>query len=158
MSRQPEEFSRHNPGTGTPRDYAIFFTRKRAVGAAAAEEELDTHLGQCSGLRQWTAARGATLADAAPGIEVLEGLFAGPDRNLPAPWRLRVETGLFIGTVLVRNLPAARWRLLPNGYPVVHLAENTDLDVIALARARLETGAPDLRTVLPYAESLTPRL
>ncbi|MEN8584760.1 DUF6278 family protein [Burkholderia sp. RS01] len=83
------------------------------------------------------------------------GLLAGPDRNRPAPWRLRVETGLFLGTVLVRNVPAAQWWLLPNGHPVVRLAENTDLDVIALARARLETGAPDLRTVLPYAQSLT---
>lgn len=156
MSGQPADFSRHNPGTGAARDYAIFFTRRPAVDAAAVEKQLDAHLGQCSSLRQWTAARGATLADAAPGIEVLEGLLTGPDRNLPAPWRLRVEAGLFIGTVLVRNLPAARWRLLPNGYPVVHLAENIDLDVIALARARLETGAPDLRTVLPYAESLTP--
>ena len=158
MSRQPEEFSRHNPGTGTPRDYAIFFTRERAVGTAAAEKELDYPSGAVQQPPSMDRSPGATLADAAPGIEVLEGLFTGPDRNLPAPWRLRVETGLFIGTVLVRNLPAARWRLLPNGYPVVHLAENTDLDVIALARARLETGAPDLRTVLPYAESLTPRL
>ncbi|QCO98159.1 hypothetical protein FCN77_11180 [Arthrobacter sp. 24S4-2] len=156
MSGEPADFSRHNPGTGTPRDYAIFFTREPAANAAAVEKELDAHLGQCSSLRQWTAARGATLADVASGVEVLEGLLTGPDRNGPAPWRLRVETGLFIGTVLVRNLPVARWRLLPNGYPVVHLAENTDLDVIALARTRLETGAPDLRTVLPYAESLTP--
>ena len=50
-----------------------------------------------------------------------------------------------------------RWRLLHNGYPVVLLAENTDLDISALARSGLETGAPDLRTVLPCAERLTPR-
>jgi hypothetical protein len=47
--------------------------------------------------------------------------------------------------------------MLHNGYPVVHLAENTDLDISALARSGLETGAPDLRTVLPCAERLTPR-
>ena len=156
MSGQPADFTRPGPGTGTARDYAIFFTTEPAGDAAAVEKQLDAHLGQCSSLRQWTAARGATLADAVSGIDVLEGLLTGADRNRPAPWRLRVETGLFIGTVLVRNLPAARWRLLPNGHPVVHLAENTDLDVIALARARLETGAPDLRTVLPYAQSLAP--
>ena len=157
MSGLPADFSGHAPGAGAARDYAIFFTREPAGDAAAVEKHLDAHLGQCSSLRQWTAARGATLTDTGPGIEALEGLLTGPDGNRPAPWRLRVETGLFLGTVLVRNLPAARWRLLPNGYPVVQLAENTDLDVIALARARLETGAPDLRTVLPYAESLTPR-
>lgn len=156
MSGQPADFSRPTPDTGTARDYAIFFTRELAGDVAAVEKQLDAHLGQCSSLRQWAAARGATLADAAQGIEVLEGLLAGPEGNELAPWRLRVEAGLFIGTVLVRNLPAARWLLLPNGHPVVHLAENTDLDVIALARARLEIGAPDLRTVLPYAESLTP--
>ena len=50
-----------------------------------------------------------------------------------------------------------RWRLLHNGYPVVHLAENTDLDIRPLARSGLEIGAPDLRTDLPCAERLTPR-
>jgi hypothetical protein len=156
MSGQPADFSRHNPGTSTARDYAIFFTREPAGDAAAVEKQLDDHLGQCISLRQWTAARGKALTDATQGLEVLEGVLGEPDSSQPAPWRLRVETGLFIGTVLVRNLTSARWFLLPNGYPVVHLAEDTDLDVIALARARLETGAPDLRTVLPYAERLTP--
>ena len=157
MSGRPADFSRHGPGAGTARDYAILFTREPALGAAAVEKQLDCPSGAVQQPPSMDRARGATLADAASGIEVLEGLLTGPDRNRPAPWRLRVETGLFIGTVLVRNLPVARWRLLPNGYPVVHLAENTDLDVIALARARLETGAPDLRTVLPCAERLTPR-
>jgi hypothetical protein len=50
-----------------------------------------------------------------------------------------------------------RWRLLHNGYPVVHLVENTDLDISALARSGLEAGAPDLRADLPCAERLTPR-
>jgi uncharacterized protein DUF6278 len=153
MSRRLSEFSRPDPGTGIARDYAIFFTGERG-GAAALEEQLDAHLRQCSVLRQWASAQGEPLADAAPGLEALEGLLAKAAGNRPTPWRLRVEAGLFIGTVLVRNLSAAQWRLLPNGHPVVHLCGNTDLDVVALARARMETGAPDLRTVLPYAERL----
>lgn len=67
----------------------------------------------------------------------------------------QLDADLFIGTVLVRNLPP--WRMLHNGYPVVHLAENTALDISALARSGLQTGAPDLRADLPCAERLTPR-
>lgn len=91
--------------------------------------------------------RGARLADAAPGTEAFGGLRAGPE-------------GASGSKPVLASAPS--WsgtppRLLHNGYPVVHLAENTDLDISALARSGLETGAPDLRTVLPCAERLTPR-
>ncbi|MCO4236336.1 DUF6278 family protein [Pseudarthrobacter raffinosi] len=117
MSGQPADFSRHGPGAGTARDYAIFFTRELAGGVVAVEKQLDAHLGQCSSLRQWAAARGATLADAAQGIEVLGGLLTGPERIELAPWRLKVEAGLFIGTVLVRNSPRCGGSCCPTATP-----------------------------------------
>lgn len=154
MSGQPADFSLHGPVSGRARDFAIFFGGGDLGDPAARNKELEAHLGQCISLRQWAAHRGALLTESPSGIDVLEGLLATTGSTGPVPWRLRVETGLFIGTVLVRDLPGARWRLLPNGHPVIHLGEDSDLDVVALARARFETGAPDLRTVLPYARAL----
>lgn len=153
MNERLTEFIR-SPGSGTGGDYAVFFTKDPAGGPSEAAEELETYLGQCSILRRW-AASGRVLTDTAEGLEVLEELLDGPAGSRPPGSRLRIETGLFIGTVLVRNLPTARWQLLANGYPVIHLTEHSDLDVMAIARARLSTGTPDLRTVLPSAQILT---
>lgn len=127
MNGNVADFSRPSQAAGSSRDYAIIFAGKAGGNAAAAADQLEAHLGQCRVLRQWAAAGGGLLTDSGPGLETLEGLLVGQDRNRPTPWRLRVETGLFVGTVLVRNLPTARWTLLPKGYPVVHLGENTDL-------------------------------
>lgn len=93
MSGRPADFSRQGPGAGTARDHGIRFTREPAGSAAAAVR------------RPASTGRGARLADAAPGTGAFGGLRTGPDRNRPAPGRPGVEAGLFIGTVLVRNLP-----------------------------------------------------
>lgn len=152
MSEHLTEFIWHDPGNGAVRDYAVFITKESVGGESEAAGQLDAYLGQCGLLRQW-AAGGECLPDTEEGLEVLEKRLGGPADRRPPASRLRIETGLFIGTVLVRSLPTARWRLLSNGYPVIRLAED-DLDVMAIARARLSTGKPDLRTVLPYAEIL----
>ena len=44
-----------------------------------------------------------------------------------------------------------RWRLWPNGHPVVHLASGRDLDVAAMASDRVSKGAPLLADV--YADA-----
>ncbi|KRE64961.1 hypothetical protein ASG92_18380 [Arthrobacter sp. Soil736] len=152
MSEYLTKFLWQSSGRGAVRDYAVFITENDAGDPSGAAEQLNTYLGQCGLLRQWAASVGG-LSDTAEGLEVLEGLLAGRAAGRPPAPRLRIETGLFIGTVLIRNLSAS-WRLLPTGYPVIHLAENSDLDVMAIARERLAAGTPDLTTVLPYAESL----
>lgn len=154
MSEGLTKFLWRDPARSNVRDYAVFITKEHPGEASGAAEELGSYLGQCSIIRQWAASVGS-LSDTAEGLDILERLLAGPTAGRPPASRLRIETGLFIGTVLVRNLPTARWRLQPNGYPVIHLADNSDLDVMAIARTRLITGVPDLRTILPYAEDLT---
>jgi hypothetical protein len=57
MSGRPVDFSRQGPGAGTARDHGIRFTREPAGNAAAVEEQLDAHPGQCGGLRQRSAAQ-----------------------------------------------------------------------------------------------------
>jgi Family of unknown function (DUF6278) len=57
------------------------------------------------------------------------------------------EAGRFLGTVIVAQVPGARWRLWPDGHPVVRLPAGRDLDVIAVAHDRVSTGAPLLADV-----------
>lgn len=64
------------------------------------------------------------------------------------------EAGLFVGSVIVATVTGARWRLWPNGHPVVHLASGRDLDVAAMASDRVGKGAPRLADV--YADAADP--
>jgi hypothetical protein len=57
------------------------------------------------------------------------------------------EAGLFLGTVIIATIPDARWRVWPNGHPVVCLSPGRDLDVVAMAHDRVTKGAPLLATV-----------
>lgn len=142
-----------NPVPATVRDYAVVLTKETSDDAAGVGEQLTSYFRQCTTLRQWAAGIGG-LTDTTDGLEALEKLLAGSIASRPQTPRLRIEIGQFIGTVVIENLPTVRWRLLPNGYPVIHLAENSDLDVMSIARVRLSTGIPDLGTILPYAKGL----
>jgi len=64
------------------------------------------------------------------------------------------EGGLFLGTVLVVNVPGARWRLWPNGHPVIRLPSGRDLGVVALAHDRATKGTPLLADI--YATAAGP--
>ena len=48
--------------------------------------------------------------------------------------------GLFLGSVIVATVAGARWRLWPNGHPVVRLASGRDLDVDTMANDRVSKG------------------
>jgi hypothetical protein len=73
--------------------------------------------------------------------------LGGPSRTGAA----LTEAGLFLGSVIVATVVGARWRLWPNGHPVVHLASGRDLDVAAMASDRVSKGAPRLADV--YADA-----
>ena len=57
---------------------------------------------------------------------------------------LGTEVGLFLGTVITASVRGARWRVWPNGHPVVRLASGRELDVAAIGSARVHAGAPRL--------------
>jgi hypothetical protein len=63
------------------------------------------------------------------------------------------QAGLFLGTVIISTVPGARWRLWPNGHPVVRLSSGLDLDVVAMANDRVDTGQPRLTEVYANAAS-----
>jgi hypothetical protein len=57
---------------------------------------------------------------------------------------LNNEAGLYLGTVMVRNLRAARWHVWPNGHPVVQLSSGRMFDVVALVNQQASRGGVHL--------------
>ncbi len=66
------------------------------------------------------------------------------------PW-FGNDAGLYLGTVIVRNVPAARWQMRPGGGPVVQLASGREIQVVEAGLDWAMTGAPQLSQV--YAEA-----
>ena len=105
-------------------------------------------LGRCDLLRAWARTRGWELEDTPDDLRLLDlaigearGELGGPARIA----RLGPDAGLFLSTVLLATVPAARWRLWPNGHPVMRLPSGRDLDVVAIASDRVTKGGPSAR-------------
>ena len=61
------------------------------------------------------------------------------------------EAGLFLATVIIASVAGARWRVWPNGHPVVRLASGRELDAVAVGDDRVSKGAP--RLTAAYADA-----
>ena len=98
----------------------------------------------------------ALLASEAPVLRVHRALLGsvrtlrdvGRDAEVPA-W-LGNDAGLYLGTVVVRTVPGARWEIWPNGQPVVRLDSGREIDVVEAGQAWAASGAPELSQL--YAE------
>jgi hypothetical protein len=126
------------------------------------QEQLAGMLGRCDQLRAWARTRGWELEDTPDDLRLLDlalgeaigrarGELSGPARVVA---RLGPEAGLFLGTVLLATVSAARWWLWPNGHPVIRLRSGRDLDVVAMASDRVTKGAPLLADI--YAAAAGP--
>jgi Family of unknown function (DUF6278) len=131
------------PRRGLARSVAIWGVPRPGPGQLAGM------LGRCDQLRAWVRTRGWELEDTPEDLRLLDqalgeaidearGELGGPARVA----RLGPDAGLFVGTVLLATVPAARWLLWPNGHPVIRLPSGRDLDVVALGSDRLTMGAP----------------
>jgi Family of unknown function (DUF6278) len=95
-------------------------------------------LGDCRRLRDWARDRALDLDGRPLSLTVLdEALRARPEEAAPL---MPAEAGIYAGTVMINNRPGARWRLWPNGHPVVRLASGRTLDVIALVSQQAAVG------------------
>jgi len=113
---------------------------------------LNDALADCRKLRAWAQERDVNLDD---GPDSLPGL----DRALDAAGEdalraLDLDCGLYVGTVIVRHQAGARWRVWPNGHPVVRLVSGRELDVVAAASDLLPDGKSSLATL--YADAARP--
>jgi hypothetical protein len=60
------------------------------------------------------------------------------------------EVGVYLGTVIINSVAGARWRVRPNGHPVIVTAFGRELDVVAMTNRLLSTGGPSLASI--YAD------
>lgn len=107
-------------------------------------------LSECQLLRDQAEQAGVELDDTAESLAALD--------QLPPRWRedpevspwLGSDAGLYLGTVIVRTVPGASWRLRQSGQPVVGLPSGRELDVLEEGASWAETGTPELSQL--YAE------
>lgn len=109
-------------------------------------EQLNELLGRCDRLRTWARAHGFELEDVPEDLGLLDQAFEEAinqgGSGLGGPLPVAGEAGLFLGTVIIATIPGARWRVWPNGHPVVRLLPGRDLDVVAMAHDRVTRGVP----------------
>jgi hypothetical protein len=102
-------------------------------------------LARCPTLRSWAAARSISL-DGTPGsLDALDRATTAADEQ--GQRALHAEGALYLGTVLVRQLPGARWHVWPNGHPVIRLASGRDLDIVAVVDDRMRAGSRGLAAI-----------
>ncbi|MGW0911394.1 DUF6278 family protein [Streptomyces sp. NPDC002784] len=130
--------------------------RGPAFGVAVFSDGDDTHegiadlLAECDLLRSRAAREGVRLDDSAASLEALDQLLPGwRDDEEVLAW-LGNDAGLYLGTVIVRTVPGARWEIWPNGQPVVRLSSGREFDVVASGHEWASSGAPELSQL--YAE------
>lgn len=108
-------------------------------------------LSECELLRYHARVAGVELDDSAESLGELDQLLPRwRDDPEVTPW-LGSDAGLYLGTVLVRTVPGAWWRLRDDGQPVVQLAAGQQVDVLAEGVDWAETGSPELSQL--YAEA-----
>ena len=118
-------------------------------------------LSECDLLRDQASREGVALDDSAASLEALDQLLPRwredrgdrghrDDDDEETLARLGNDAGLYLGTVVVRTVPGARWDLRPGGPPVVRLLSGREFDVVESGREWVAHGAPELSQV--YAE------
>ncbi|MFJ4870321.1 DUF6278 family protein [Streptomyces sp. NPDC088757] len=132
----------HRPGSPASSPAAAFDRAPDGMAELFAECEL---------LRARVAEAGVVLDDTPRSLQALD--------QVPPRWRDDPEelpwfgndAGLYLGTVIVRNVPAARWQMRSGGGPVVQLASGREIQVVEAGLDWAMTGAPQLSQV--YAEA-----
>jgi Family of unknown function (DUF6278) len=116
-------------------------------------------LGRAERLHDWARLQGFGLGpvpeDLALLDEAIDRVIDEHGRHTPIS-AIENEAGQFLGTMIVSTIHGAHWRLWPDGHPVVRLASGQDLDVIALAHDRVDSGQPRLADVYADAAATDP--
>ncbi|WP_137992440.1 DUF6278 family protein [Streptomyces vilmorinianum] len=108
-------------------------------------------LAECELLRARAQESGVTLDDTPRSLAAID--------QLPPRWRddpeelpwVGNDAGLYLGTVIVRNVPGASWQIWPSGQPVVRLASGREINVVEAGLDWATSGSPELSQV--YAEA-----
>lgn len=127
-----------------PTGSAVFGDEEQPDPAMLAEL-----LGECPLLRARAADDGVELDDSAASLSALDQLVPSwRDEEEQALDRLGNDAGLYLGTVIVRTVPGAGWRVRLDGHPVVRLATGREIDTVEVGHGWAENGSPELSQVL----------
>lgn len=107
-------------------------------------------LAECQLLREQADEAGAVLDDSPASLTALDQLLPRWRDDPEASDWLGNDAGLYLGTVVVRTVPGARWRIWPDGRPVVLLPTGRELDVVRMGHGWATEGFPEL--AVAYAE------
>ncbi|WP_149829703.1 DUF6278 family protein [Streptomyces tailanensis] len=119
-------------------------------GDDEGHEGLAELLSECELLRTQAQQAGVELDDSAASLEALDQLVPRwRDDEETLAW-LGNDAGLYLGTVVVRTIPGARWEIWPGGQPVVRLASGREIDVVEAGHEWAASGVPELSQL--YAE------
>ncbi|GAA1917744.1 DUF6278 family protein [Streptomyces sodiiphilus] len=123
-----------------------------ASGTAWADPEgVAQLLSDCELLRARAHLTGIELDGSPRSLEDLDQLLPVWREDPEERVRLGNDAGLYLGTVLVRTLPGARWEPGHDGGPVVVLGSGRRMDVVATGQQWAAGGSPELSQV--YAEA-----
>ncbi|NGO11650.1 hypothetical protein G5C60_29655 [Streptomyces sp. HC44] len=101
-------------------------------------------LSECELLRSQAHRAGIELDDSPASLEALDQLLPRwRDDEESLPW-LGNDAGLYLGTVILRTVPGATWKVWPNGQPVVRLESGREIDVVTAGREWATSGVPEL--------------
>jgi hypothetical protein len=134
-----------SPKHGLARGVAVY----GSPGFRSDEARLTALLSDCRQLRIWAREHDVALDDTSDSLAALDWALARSDEQVRQA--LAQDCGRYLGTVIVRHQPRARWQVWPSGHPVVRLASGRDLDVVARARGEARNGKPSLAGL--YAEA-----
>jgi hypothetical protein len=98
-----------------------------------------------------TDAAGVRLSRDIEGLKALERFL---DTSPESVRGLDREIGMFYGDVLTHTIVGSQWVVIDESHPEVRLGEDISVDVVAVAKRRLEFGLPSLVENLTHAELL----
>ncbi|WP_030613199.1 DUF6278 family protein [Streptomyces sclerotialus] len=113
-------------------------------GVNADPEAIAELLSECELLRAQAESEGVELDDSPRSLADLDQLRpVWREDPEVEPW-LGNDAGLYLGTVLVRTVRGAAWKMWPDGQPVVRMPSGREVDVVAAGLEWAASGAPEL--------------
>jgi len=106
-------------------------------------------------LRRWSLEHGVILTDDLASLEELDAHLDewNADPSHFESVDLGNEVGMYVGSAILQNVAGARWRIWPNGHPVIALESGEDCDVIALVNERIMRSTPSLASIFERAST-----
>ena len=104
-------------------------------------------------LHQWALDHGVDLTDDLASLELLESHLDewNGDQDHFEHVDLGNEIGVYVGNVILAHAQDSKWRVRPNGHPVIVLGVGRKIDVIAMTNDRVNGKGASLGSIYTFA-------